>query len=129
MSSDDGRSETAGSIASSHTEAGGHEEFNEKHAYIRDDESLSTLKSPTEYHDANQEEETALEDEELLPQASEKPEPPKPTSAASGIIWIAVNTLSTVGIVSSRCGREQVLRRTGATLGDRPILVVAKLLD
>lgn len=102
MSSEDGRSEREGSVASSHTEAAGLEEINEKQAYIRDDESLSTLKSPTVYQDSHHDEENALEDEELLPQAAEKPEPPKQPSAASGVIWIAVNTLSTVGIVSSR---------------------------
>lgn len=99
MSEEDGRSDRAGSIASSHTEAGGHEEISEKQAYIRDDESLSTLKSPTLYQDSNHDEDNAREDEEMLPQQPEKPEPPK-SSATSGIIWIAVNTLATVGIVS-----------------------------
>lgn len=101
--SEDGRSERAGSIASSNTEAGGHDEFNEKQtqAYIRDDESLSTLKSPTVYQDSHLEGEFEhTEDQELLPQEQEKqPEPPK-ASARSGLIWIVVNTLATVGIVS-----------------------------
>lgn len=99
MSSEDGRSERAGSIASSHTEAGGHDEFNEKHPFDRDDESLSNLQSPTVYQDSNHDEEAGHEVEELLPQQPEKPEPPK-SSATSGVIWIAVNTLATVGIVS-----------------------------
>lgn len=100
MSEEDDRSDRAGSIASSHTEAGGHEDLNEKHTYIRDDESLSsTLKSPTLYQDSNHDEDNAREDEEMLPQQPEKPEPPK-SSASSGIIWIVVNTLATVGIVS-----------------------------
>lgn len=101
MSSEDGRSERAGSIASSHTETGGHEDINEKHAFVRDDESLSTLKSPTVYQDSNHDGDLDhREDEELLPQESEKqPEPPK-ASATSGVIWIGVNTLATVGIVS-----------------------------
>lgn len=115
MSSEDGRSERAGSIASSHTEAGGHEDVSEKHTFIRDDESLSTLKSPTAYQDSNHDGELDhQEDEELLPQESEKQEPAKP-SATSGIIWIAVNTLATVGIVSEilSCGsREQNPLRT-----------------
>ncbi|KAJ4405813.1 hypothetical protein N0V82_010243 [Gnomoniopsis sp. IMI 355080] len=99
MSSDDGRSERAGSTASSHTEAGGHEEVNEKTVFVRDDESLSTLKSPTVYQDSNHDGELEhREDEELLPQETEKSEPPKP-SATSGVIWIGVNTLATVGIV------------------------------
>lgn len=103
MSSEDGRSERAGSIASSHTEAGGHEEFSEKHALIRDedvDSSSSALQSPTVYQDSHHDEEAGREAEDLLPQQSEKPEPPK-SSATSGVIWIAVNTLATVGIVSS----------------------------
>lgn len=102
MSSEDGRSERAGSIASSHTEAGGHEDISEKHAFARDDESLSTLKSPTAYQDSNHDGDLDhREDEELLPQETEKqPEPPK-ASATSGVIWIGVNTLATVGIVSA----------------------------
>lgn len=99
MSSEDGRSERAGSIASSHTESGGHDELNEKHALIRDDESSSNLQSPTVYQDSNHDEEAGHEVDELLPQQPEKPEPPK-SSATSGVIWIAVNTLATVGIVS-----------------------------
>lgn len=106
MSSEDGRldRDRAGSIASSHTEAGGHDEFsdkfNEKSTYIRDDESLSSLKSPTVYQDSNHEEDIH-EDDELLPAQPEKPESPK-SSSATGIIWIVVNTLATVGIVSPR---------------------------
>lgn len=100
-SEDGGRSERAGSVASSHTEAGGHEDVTEKHAFVRDDESLSTLKSPTAYQDSLHDEDH-LEDEELLPQEMEKkPEPPK-ASAASGMVWIVVNTLATVGIVGAQ---------------------------
>lgn len=69
--------------------------MNEKSTLARDDESLSALKSPTLY----QEEGDHREDDELLPQDLEKPEPPK-ASARSGIVWIVVNTLATVGIVS-----------------------------
>lgn len=98
MASESGRSDTAGSIASSHTEAGGHEDQNEKHTFARDDESLSALKSPTVYDDNQQDDDR--EDDGLLPQETEKkPEPPK-ASATSGIVWIVVNTLATVGIVS-----------------------------
>lgn len=100
MASEDGRSERAGSIASSNTEAGGHEEFNEKSAFIRDDESMSTLKSPTIYQDSNHEADLEqAEDQGLLPEQEKQPEPPK-ASARSGLIWIVVNTLATVGIVS-----------------------------
>lgn len=99
MSSESGRSERAGSIASSHTETGGYDEHNEKMAPLRDDEeSLSNLKSPTSvYHDSDHEREG--EDEELLPQQPEKAEPPK-GSMSSSIVWMVVNTLATIGIVS-----------------------------
>lgn len=116
MTSEDGRSERAGSIASSHTELEGHEEYNEKTAYIRDDESLSTLKSPTTYQDSHHEDDTVLEEDDLLPQQPEKPEPAKP-SAASGIIWIAVNTLATVGIVSRHVYRSR--ERCWANMAER----------
>lgn len=95
-SSEDGRSERAGSIASSHTEAGG--DITEKHTYARDDESLASLKSPTAYQDSNHGDDLH-EDEELLPQEPEKQKTAKP-SASSGVVWIVVNTLATVGIVS-----------------------------
>lgn len=96
MSSESGRSERAGSVASSHTETGGYDENNEKMAGLRDDESLTALKSPTSvYHDSDNE----REDEELLPQPQEKPEPPK-GSMASSIVWMVVNTFATIGIVS-----------------------------
>lgn len=99
MASDDGHSERAGSIASSHTETGGHDEFNEKTTYIRDDESLTALKSPASYQDTSFEDDAQEEDDELLSHPPEKPQPPA-SSATSGIVWIAVNTLATVGIVS-----------------------------
>jgi solute carrier family 35 protein E3 len=96
MSSESGRSERAGSITSSHTEAGGYDERNEKMTPLRDDESLTVLKSPTSaYHDSDHE----REDEELLPQPQEKAEPPK-SGMASSIVWMVVNTLATIGIVS-----------------------------
>lgn len=99
MSSEGARSERAGSIASSHTEAGAHdEEFNEKQAFLQDDESL---RSPTLYQDSHHEGENDREDEELLPPPSEKkPAEPAKSSATSGVVWIVVNTLATVGIVS-----------------------------
>lgn len=100
MSSESGRSERAGSVASSHTETGGYDEHNEKMAPLRDDESLTNLKSPTSvYHDSDEQEREG-EDEELLPQQQEKPEPPK-GSMASSIVWMVVNTLATIGIVST----------------------------
>lgn len=40
-----------------------------------------------------------LEDEELLPQQSEKPEPAQSTIAAT-LLWTSINTLATIGIVS-----------------------------
>lgn len=99
MSSEGPRSERAGSIASSHTEAGVHEEeFNEKQAFLQDDESL---RSPTLYQDSNHDGENSQEDEELLPaQPEKKPAEPAQSSATSGVVWIVVNTLATVGIVS-----------------------------
>ncbi|KAI3395529.1 hypothetical protein diail_1246 [Diaporthe ilicicola] len=97
MSSESGRSERAGSIASSHTEAGGYDEHNEKMAPLRDDEeSLTNLKSPTSvYHDSDNE---AEDKEALLPQQPEKAAAPK-GSMASSIVWMVVNTLATIGIV------------------------------
>lgn len=97
MSSEDDRSERAGSVASSHTESGPHDEMNEKQAFLHDDESL---RSPTLYQDSHHDGENDGEDTEMLPQVPEKrPEPPK-SSTASGLVWIVINTLATVGIVS-----------------------------
>jgi solute carrier family 35, member E3 len=109
MSSESGRSERAGSIASSHTETGGYDDHNEKVA--RDDESLAALKSPI-YHDSDHE----REDEELLPPAQEKPEPPK-GSMASSIVWMVVNTLATIGIVSRTSSPEH--RRSASQVKDK----------
>lgn len=98
MSAEGTRPERAGSIASSHTEAGVHEEeYNEKQAFLQDDESL---RSPTLYQDSHHDGESNQEDEELLPtQTEKKPAEPTKSSAASGVVWIVVNTLATVGIV------------------------------
>lgn len=111
MSSESGRSERAGSIASSHTETGGYDEHNEKMAPLRDDESLTNLKSPTSvYHDDDHE----REDEELLPQTEEKAEQPK-GSMASSIVWMVVNTLATIGIVSISRAQHRLVKHAPMT--------------
>lgn len=98
-SSEGSRPERAVSVASSHTEAGAREEeYNEKSTFLQDDESL---RSPTLYQDSHHDGANDQEDAELLPAEPEKkPAEPAKISATSGVIWIVVNTLATVGIVS-----------------------------
>ncbi len=95
MSSETGRPERASSIASSSTEAGTFDE-NEKLAKIdHSEDGLKSLKPPEELEMAED-----GEDAGLLPPADEKPEPPKNTFMSS-LIWMVINTLATIGIVSA----------------------------
>ncbi len=67
--------------------------------YVEDE--LSALKPPDEL--AIHEE---LEDDHSLlprPPLNEKAEPSKRSGLATSLIWMVVNTLATIGIVSARC--------------------------
>ena len=85
------RTERRGSEASSHTENGGTYEEHEKLASIEKDEESG----PREEMEIGEEREDAA----MLPQETEKPEPPK-SSMRSALIWMVINTLATIGIVS-----------------------------
>ncbi|KAK1599048.1 triose-phosphate transporter [Colletotrichum navitas] len=87
----DYRPERTGSIASSSTDAATLHELTKLDPM---EDSLQNLKS------RDDEEVAAEEDEKLLPitDTREKEEPPK-ASLVSAIIWMAVNTLATIGIV------------------------------
>lgn len=87
---DDYRTERAGSFASSSTDAATLHELTKLDPM---EDSVQNLKS----HD--DEELGTEEDEKLLPKANEKEEPQK-SSMTSAIIWMTVNTLATIGIVS-----------------------------
>jgi solute carrier family 35 protein E3 len=79
------------SISSSSAETATNED-NARHSRLdQGDDALEKLARPEDM-------EMGEEDEGLLPQISEKPEPPK-SSSFSSAIWIVVNTLATVGIV------------------------------
>ncbi|EOO02843.1 putative solute carrier family 35 member e3 protein [Phaeoacremonium minimum UCRPA7] len=90
MSAESPRTERRGSEASSHTEAGGTYEENEKLVSIHKDEESH----PREEMEIAEEREDAA----MLPQETEKPEPAK-SSTRSAIIWMVINTLATIGIV------------------------------
>src|SRR4051812_10830904 len=90
MSDDTTRADRAGSVSSSSGETAIHDD-NEKLARL--DASEDGLGKDVEGADER-------EDAGLLPQVlSEKTEPPKATLRSS-IIWMVVNTLATIGIVS-----------------------------
>lgn len=79
------------SISSSSAETATNED-NARHSRLdQGDDALEKLARPEDL-------EMGEEDEGLLPQISEKSEPPK-SSSFSSAIWIVVNTLATVGIV------------------------------
>jgi solute carrier family 35 protein E3 len=83
--------ERAPSISSSVTEAEAYDDH-EKGSPL-----LSALKTPDELEIGDD-----VERAELLPQENEKAQPPKPDpSMKSAGIWMVVNTLATIGIVSS----------------------------
>ena len=88
------------STSSSVTEAEPYDE-NEKHGTSSEtDESFTKLKSP---EDLELGDEDDIEREGLLPAAQEKPTQPTPEgSVRSAFVWMVVNTLATIGIVSSR---------------------------
>jgi solute carrier family 35, member E3 len=92
------------STSSSVTEAGAFDE-SEKHGMISETEaSFVKLKSPEdlELGDGDDDDERA----EMLPTEQEKPTQPTPeASVRSSFIWMVVNTLATIGIVSSTAPR------------------------
>lgn len=91
MSSDhSSRAERAGSFASSSAETATSPE-NEKLARLDQSEDGLEKQGDLEIGDER-------EDDGLLPQETEKPEPPKSTFKSS-FIWMIVNTLATIGIV------------------------------
>ncbi len=88
------------SISSSITEADPYDENdNEKNRTMNSIEgSFVKLKSPEDLEVGDD-----IETAELLPAEDEKPPQPKPEpSARSALVWMLVNTLATIGIVSSR---------------------------
>ncbi|TPX13774.1 uncharacterized protein E0L32_005718 [Thyridium curvatum] len=92
MAAADHRTERAASIASSSTEAGAYDE-NERLAKLDHTEDGMKSKTPEEMEMGDE-----SEDKTLLPQETEKPQPPK-NSFLSALIWMVINTLATIGIV------------------------------
>jgi solute carrier family 35, member E3 len=94
----------APSTSSSVTEAEAYDE-NEKHGMLSETEGgFVKLKSPEdlELGDGDDDDERA----EMLPAEHEKPAQPTPeASVRSSFIWMVVNTLATIGIVSSTVPR------------------------
>lgn len=88
------RTERAGSFASSSTETATLHELTKLDPM---EDNMQNLKSQ------NDEELGTQEDEKLLPKTNEKEEPPK-ASFRSAVVWMVVNTLATIGIVSSAYG-------------------------
>jgi solute carrier family 35 protein E3 len=84
------RAGRAGSFSSSSAETATHEE-NEKLARLTQSEDGMEKLADLEVGEER-------EADGLLPQESEKPEPPKSTFKSS-FIWMIVNTLATIGIV------------------------------
>lgn len=92
-------SDRAASVSSSVTEA---DNYDEKNGDSRSEGSFVKLKSPEEL-DVDDDVERA----ELLPQ---EPQPEKPNttegSVRSAAIWMVINTLATIGIVSGSISRR-----------------------
>ncbi|KAB5558206.1 solute carrier family 35 member E3 [Coniochaeta sp. 2T2.1] len=86
------RAERAGSVSSSSAETATHPD-NEKLARLDHSEDGIELEKQGDLEVAGE-----REDDGLLPQETEKPEPPKSTLKSS-FIWMIVNTLATIGIV------------------------------
>jgi solute carrier family 35, member E3 len=88
--------ERALSVSSSVTEAEAYDE-NEKNGTRSSTEgSFVKLKSPEDLEIGDE-----IEREELLPAEHEKPLQPTPDSSVrSAFVWMVVNTLATIGIVS-----------------------------
>jgi solute carrier family 35 protein E3 len=92
MSAEPGqRGERTPSISSSSAETATNDDNAKLSRLDQDDDALEKLARPEDL-------EMGEEDEGLLPQLSEKPEPPTSTFYSSAI-WMVVNTLATVGIV------------------------------
>lgn len=87
------RADRAASFSSSSAETATNPE-NEKLARLDQSEDGIEKQADLEVGDER-------EDEGLLPQETEKPEPPKSTFKSS-FIWMIVNTLATIGIVCTR---------------------------
>ena len=119
MSAESPRTERRGSEASSHTEAGGTYEENEKLVSIHKDEESH----PREEMEIAEEREDAA----MLPQETEKPEPAK-SSTRSAIIWMVINTLATIGIVIPALSRYffkvQVLNNVARCSRTRPFFPI-----
>lgn len=101
MSAESPRTERRVSEASSHTENGGTYEENEKLASIQKDEESH----PREEMEIAEDREDAA----MLPQETEKPEPAK-SSTRNAIIWMVINTLATIGIVSFALSSETFMK-------------------
>lgn len=88
-----GHRDRAPSFSSSSADTATHDE-NEKLARLdQSEDGLEKLKSPDDMEVGDERENGGL-----LPQETEKPEPPKSTFTSS-LIWMVVNTLATIGIV------------------------------
>jgi solute carrier family 35 protein E3 len=87
----------ASSISSSITEAQADEEHEKNGAMNSAEGSFVKLKSPEDLEIGDD-----VETAELLPAEHEKPPQTKPDpSVRSAFVWMVVNTLATIGIVSS----------------------------
>jgi solute carrier family 35 protein E3 len=83
------------SISSSTTEAESYDDTGKLGGKSSEEESYVNLKTPEELEIGD-----GVERAELLPQSElEKPQAPE-TTLRSSIIWMVVNTLATIGIVS-----------------------------
>jgi len=101
MSADAGRPERAASVASSSTETGTHDE-NEKLAKLdQTEEGMSILKDHDLDDGITRGDQHQHEEAQLLPNGSEKPEPPPKNKFMVSFAWMVVNTLATIAIVRS----------------------------
>jgi solute carrier family 35 protein E3 len=95
---DDRATERAPSISSSITEAEAYSENEKIESRNSTDQGFIKLISPESLDLADD-----VEKAELLPAEDEKPPQPKPESSVrTAFSWMVVNTLATIGIVSSR---------------------------
>lgn len=98
---DNQRTERAGSFASSSTETATLHELTKLDPMEDSVQNLKSLNDEERLADAE-------EDEKLLPASNEKEEPPKAKASFTGaVIWMVVNTLATIGIVSLGKPREK----------------------
>jgi solute carrier family 35 protein E3 len=82
------------SVSSSSAETATHEENGKLARSDQHEDGFEKLVRPEDMEMGDE-----REDDDLLPQVSEKTEPPKSTFTSSAI-WMVVNTLATIGIVS-----------------------------